>query len=136
MSAQSKGSFFKQSGWMVIATFVGGAFMTLVHSVARKMGSHDYSTFVSLLRLLIILSIPSSALQTVFAQQAAAATNEEKERQLAATTCAILFWTFALWLVAMVVIIGFFGPVEHALKISNPVALFLTMGVGLTSLWI
>jgi O-antigen/teichoic acid export membrane protein len=135
MSAQSKAAFFKQSGWMVIATFLGGAFMTLVHSVARKMGSEDYSTFVTLLRVLIILGIPSSALQTVFAQQTAAATNDEKERQLAVTTRSILLWMFLVWLVAAVVALCAIGPVSRALKISNPVALFLTLAVCLTSLW-
>src|ERR1700742_4565926 len=49
MSAANKSSFFRQSGWMVVATFVGGAFMTLVHTVARRMGPQDYSTFVTLL---------------------------------------------------------------------------------------
>jgi O-antigen/teichoic acid export membrane protein len=135
MSAHSKAAFFRQSGWMVIATFFGGAFMTLVHSVARKMGSQDYSTFVSLLRLLIILGIPSSALQTVFAQQAAAATNEDKERQLAATTRAIFGWTFLFWLLAVVIVLTSFGTVSRLLKVANPVALFLTLAVGLTSLW-
>jgi len=135
MSAHNKAAFFRQSGWMVIATFLGGAFMTLVHSVARKMGSEDYSTFVSLLRLLIILGIPSTALQTVFAQQTAASSSDEKERQLAATTRAIILWTFLVWLAAAVLIFANFAAVSRLLKVSNPVALFLTLAVGLTSLW-
>jgi O-antigen/teichoic acid export membrane protein len=135
MSAHGKAAFFRQSGWMVIATFLGGAFMTLVHSVARKMGSQDYSTFVTLLRVLIILGIPSAALQTVFAQQAAAAASAEKERQLAATTRALFVWTFFVWLVVAVGVLAALGPVSRLLKVSNPVALFLTLAVGLTSLW-
>lgn len=135
MSKESHGSFFRQSGWMVIATFAGGLFMTAVHTVARKMGAQDYATFVTLLRALIILAIPSSALQTVFAQQAAAATDEDRERTLAATTRAIFLWTFLIWLVAVAGILGEFGAVSRAFKVSNPAAMFLALGVCLTSLW-
>ena len=51
---------------MVVATFAGGLFMALVHTVARKMGPQEYSTFVSLLRLLIIMGIPCGRLANDF----------------------------------------------------------------------
>ncbi|HWD18459.1 MAG TPA: oligosaccharide flippase family protein [Verrucomicrobiae bacterium] len=135
MSAEGKNAFFRQSGWMVVATFAGGVFMTLVHSVARNMGPEDYSTFVALLRLLIILGIPAAALQTVFAQQAAAATSEEKERQLSATARAIFQWTLLIWLVVAVAALASLPFLSRLLKVSNPAAVCLTLAVGLTSLW-
>ena len=99
MSSNSKSAFFKQSSWMVIATFTGGICMALVHTVARKMGSQEYSTFVSLLRLMIIMGVPAAALQTIFARQAAAVTNDQQEEQLHATTRAMLTLTFLVGLV-------------------------------------
>jgi hypothetical protein len=121
---------------MVTATFVGGFFMMIVHTVARKMGPQEYSTFVTLLRVLIILGVPFSALQTIFARQTAAVTNPQEERQLMATTRAILAGTFLVWLFFAVTVLAATRPLSHLLKISNPLALVVTMLMGLTGLWI
>src|ERR1700691_1535968 len=106
MSANGKSSFFRQSSWMVIATFTGGFFMMLTHPVAKKMGD-DYASFVSLLRVLIIVGIPFAALQTVFARQSAAAVDKAHEQQLIATTRALLLATFLVWLVTSIGLIFF-----------------------------
>src|ERR1035441_652174 len=124
MSSNSKSAFFRQSSWMVIATFAGGLCMALVHTVARKMGSQEYSTFVSLLRLTIILGVPASALQTIFARQAAAVTNDGQEEQLRATTRAILAWTFLVWLLCGGAVLAASRPLSRLLMISNPAALY------------
>jgi O-antigen/teichoic acid export membrane protein len=136
MSSNSKSAFFRQSSWMVIATFAGGMFMALVHTVARKMGSQEYSTFVSLLRLLIIMGVPAAALQTIFAKQAAAVTNDQQEEQLRATTRSILTWTFLVWLVCALAVLAAARPLSHLLSISNPAALYFTIVLVLTSLWV
>ncbi len=121
---------------MVTATFAGGFFMTLVHPFARKMGAQEYSTFVTLLRLLIIMGIPSAALQTVFAGQTAAVTNERKEQQLIATTRSILAGTFLIWLASALAVLAVARPLSHLLKVSQPAALYFTVLLALTSLWI
>jgi O-antigen/teichoic acid export membrane protein len=136
MSSHSKSAFFRQSSWMVIATFAGGLFMMAVHTVASKMGSQEYSTFVSLLRLMIIMGVPASALQTIFARQAATVTNEAQEEQLRATTRALLIWTFLLWLVCGGTMLAATRPLSHLLSISNPAALYFTILIALTNLWI
>ena len=90
----SRTTFFRQSGWMMIASVAGGAFMWAVHIVMQKpvdqvpLGSithflkrfvqdpvseSAYGLFTALLGLVMWMSIPSNGLQTVFAQQAAAA---------------------------------------------------------------
>lgn len=120
---------------MVIATFAGGLGMAAVHTFASKMGL-QYSTFVSLLGLLIILGAPASALQTIFARQAATVTNEAQEQQLRATTRAILAWAFALWLLCAVVVQAAFGPISRLLNVSNPAALYFTVFLVLTTLWV
>src|SRR5271168_335021 len=135
MSAERKSAFFRQSGWMVIATFAGGFFMALVHTVARQMGD-QYSTFVALLRLLIIMGIPFAALQTVVARQAAAATDEEHEQQLVATTRALLLATFLMWVLYAVVVLAFARPLSNLLKIDTRASLYFMLLVALTGLWV
>src|SRR5256885_15637716 len=82
-------TFFRQSGWMMMATVAGGAFMWAVHPLLQKpvdqvqLGAiteflkhfiHDplpkpvYGLFNALLSLLVIMSIPGTGLQTIFAQ--------------------------------------------------------------------
>jgi O-antigen/teichoic acid export membrane protein len=120
---------------MVITTFTGGILMALVHTVARKMGS-EYSTFVALLRLLIILGIPTVALQTIFARQAAAVTDEAQQQRLIATVRAIVLGTFLVWVLCAVFVLVAARPLSHLLKVSNLAALYLMLAIVLVGLWI
>ena len=120
---------------MVIATFAGGFFMALVHTVARKMGN-DYGSFVLLLRLLIIMGVPFAALQTIVARQTAAATDEMHEQQLVATTRALLLTTFLVWVFYAIALLTFAGPLSNLLRISSRASLYVTLMVALTGLWI
>src|SRR5687767_332139 len=135
MKAESKFAFFKQSGWMVIATFIGGLFMTFVHTAAKKMPTSEYSTLVALFRMLVVMGIPAAALQTVIAQQAAAATTDEKVRDLAATTRVVLKGTFIIWIVLAALMLFSTKPLSSLLKITNPAALWFNIMIGLTTLW-
>jgi O-antigen/teichoic acid export membrane protein len=121
---------------MVIATFAGGLMMAMVHTVARKMGPEEYSTFVTLLRVLIIMGIPLAALQSIFARQTAAVTNDGQQRLLIATVRGIMQGTFLVWLVCAVVVLAFMRPLSHLLKVNNPWALYFTLMLGLSGLWI
>jgi len=136
MSVKKESGFLRQSSWMVIATFAGGMMMAMVHTVARKMGAEEYSTFVTLLRLLIIMGIPMVALQTIFARQAAAVTNEVQQRHLTATVRAIMQGSFLMWLVCTAVVLAATRPLSHLLKVSNPWALYFTLIIALAGLWI
>jgi len=136
MSSNSKSAFFRQSSCLVIATNVGGVCMMAVHTVASKMGKQEYSTFVSLLRLMLILGVPAAALQTIFARQAATVTNERQEEQLRATTRAILIWTFLVWLVCGGAVLAATAPLSRLLAISNPASLYFTVLITLTGMWI
>ena len=48
----SKLTFFRQSGWLVIATLAGGVFFYAVHIFASKMPSSEYGVFNALLQVL------------------------------------------------------------------------------------
>src|SRR5688572_7695408 len=99
----SRFAFFRQSGWMMIASFVGGIFLTAVHTIAaKKLGAAElgalgevldkflrpplekgpYGLFYALLVVLTYIGIPAAGLQTVIAQQTAMATSETERRQL------------------------------------------------------
>jgi O-antigen/teichoic acid export membrane protein len=58
---------------MALATVLGGGFMTLVHPFAASLPGEEYAAFGTMLRLLLLLAIPSAGLQVMFAQRSAAA---------------------------------------------------------------
>jgi len=89
-----------------------------------------------LLRVLIIMGIPMAALQTIFARQAAAVTNDTQQRRLIATVRAIMQGTFLVWVVCAAAVLAGMRPLSHLLKVSNPWALYFTLIIGLTGLWI
>jgi hypothetical protein len=136
MIVKRESGFLRQSSWMVIATFAGGMMMAMVHTVARKMGPEEYSTFVTLLRVLIIMGIPTAALQTIFARQAAAVTSDGRQRHLIASVRSIILGTFLVWVVCAAVVLANMRPLSHLLKVSNPWAVYFTLMIGLTGLWI
>jgi O-antigen/teichoic acid export membrane protein len=134
-AAESKASFFRQSGWMVMATVGGGVFMTAVHPVAARMGEGEYGVFATLLKCLILLNIPAGALQTVFTQQTAAAHDPVRERELAGTTRVVLAGIFVLWLAMLLPVFLFKQTLRDTLKISTDAAVWMTMLIALTALW-
>lgn len=131
----TKGAFFRQSGWMVIATFLGGAFMFSVHAFAPALGDAEYSLFGTLLAIVNVLGIPSLGLQTTFAQQTAAAVTEQDRARLASTVRGLLGLTFLIWLAFVAVVFVFRENILGGLVIPNPVALWLVLLIGLGSLW-
>jgi O-antigen/teichoic acid export membrane protein len=131
----SKHAFFRQSGWMVMASFLGGVFMFAVHAFAPVLGDAEYSLFGTLLAIINVLAIPSLGLQTTFAQQAAAAVTSEQKARLAGTVRGLLGLTFLIWLGFVVVVLGFRSQILGGLVITNPAALWLVLLIGLGSLW-
>lgn len=125
---------------MVIATFLGGIFMAGVQFLAQKDGvleNTDCNNFVALLTLLIVIGgVPSAALQTIFAQQAAAAVTPEKNAELSATTRALLRTTFLFWFVMAGLVMIFLGPVSAVLGVNDRAALRIAMMAALSALWL
>ena len=134
----SKSAFFRQSGWMMIATVGGGAFMYLVHSIAKGMKDKDsgeYGLFMTLLQVVTMMGIPTVGLQYVFAHQAAAAITDEQERQLAGVLRKVMAATFILWSLIAVGVFVMRDQVIAWLKVNNPAALWVTVFIGLAQLW-
>jgi O-antigen/teichoic acid export membrane protein len=132
-----KFAFFRQSGWMIMATVASGVFMTAVHIVVSKpMLASEYAVFYELLRVFLLMSLPAGGLQVVFAQQAAAAVTDEEERRLSQATRAVLRATFFIWLTIVLVVFIWRKEIVDLWKISNPAALWVTVMLGLVSLWL
>ena len=134
--AESHTTFFRQSGWLVVATASGGVFMTATQVVANRwMTREEYGIWFALLRIFLLMSIPSAGLQIVFAQQTAAAVTDGQYRLLAQTVRATLRATFLIWLAMATVALAGWNHWIALLKISNPAALGVTVAIGLASLW-
>jgi O-antigen/teichoic acid export membrane protein len=135
-SRSDKLTFFRQSGWMVVATVAGGFFMSAVHVVVNKpMAEGEYGVFSALLRVYLLMGFPAAGLQIVFAQQAAAAVSPQGECMLSQVTRSVLRATFLIWLAVAALVFGFRGQILTLLKITNPLALWATVVLGLAALW-
>src|SRR4051794_17426630 len=84
--ASHKSTFFRQSGWMMIATVMSGVFMALVHGFSKVLPKQEYSTLFTLFQVLNWMTIPALGLQMVFAQQASAVVTPHQKHQLVETT--------------------------------------------------
>ncbi len=133
-------TFFRQSGWMLMATIGGGVFMFLVQAAAQRMpkdvltGESQYGVFATLLTALGQLAIPAIGLQTVFAQQAGAAHDEQRRAVLAGTVRGVLKVLFSFWLIVAVLAVVFQARLLADYKIGNATALWLLLGVALVSM--
>jgi O-antigen/teichoic acid export membrane protein len=133
----SRFAFFRQSGWMLIATVAGGAFMWAVHFVApTPLQEGPYGLFNTLLSVLTIAAIPAIGIQAILAQQTAGALSESQIRQLRGTVRVLLGGTLALWVTAMCVVLFAQGYIAKQLKISHPATLWVTVSAALLMLWI
>ncbi|MBC8001915.1 MAG: hypothetical protein H7X97_04930, partial [Opitutaceae bacterium] len=97
--SETKLTFFRQSGWMVIAATLSGVFMFGVHIFNRWMPEDVYGAFGTSLALMTWLQFPVVGLQQTVAQQGAAALTDTDRRRQTYTARRLLLWTFLLWLV-------------------------------------
>ena len=110
--------------------------MTGTQIVANRwMAPAEYLLWFALLRIFLLMSIPSAGLQIVFAQQTAAAVTDRQHQQLARTVRATLAAMFGIWLIMVAVAIAGRSHWIELLKITNPAALWVTVVLGLASLW-
>ncbi|HVY71146.1 MAG TPA: hypothetical protein VHH73_14535 [Verrucomicrobiae bacterium] len=128
-------SFFRQGGWVMIATTASGIFMFGVHFPGLAMGESEYGIFGGLLLAIMLMMVPALGLQTVFAQQASMAHTDEDRRQLSGTARALLKGTFILWVVMAAGVLFFQRELIQKWSITNPVALWVTILIGLLQLW-
>jgi O-antigen/teichoic acid export membrane protein len=129
-------TFFRQSGWMMMAATASGAFMYAVHFVvSREIPKGEYGVFTTLLQVISLMGIPAIGLQPVIAQQQAAAITDEQQRVVASEFRAVWRAIFFIWL-GMALVAGiFWQQILAGLKIENSAALAVTVLIGLAAMW-
>jgi len=141
---------------MMISSFVGGVFLWAVHPVLQKnvqdipfpplrellkrvvherLSESNYGLFIALLGIVVIMGIPATGLQTIFAQQAAAAVDEKRQRQLRGTVRTVLATVSLLWAISLLVVFVLRDRVLGSLGLTDSSVLWITMLIGLPVLW-
>jgi O-antigen/teichoic acid export membrane protein len=132
----SRSAFFRQSGWMLVATVVGGGFMWGVHMVApRPLGEGAYGLFNTLVPLLGLIGIPAVGLQVILAQQTASAITDSDQRQLRSVIRVLLGATASIWIIAALAALALKSYLLSELKIKQPTTLWITLLAGFLTLW-
>jgi O-antigen/teichoic acid export membrane protein len=129
-------TFFRQSGWMMMASTAGSLLMYCVHPiVTRGIPPSEYGVFTTMLQVIALMGIPAVGLQPVFAQQQAAAITDEQKGIVASEFRAVWCAIFFIWL-GMALVAGIFWQQTLAgLKIENSAALAVTVLIGLAAMW-
>ena len=131
MADKPHADFFRQSGWLMIASIIGGALMFFVHFLNKKIPDADYSAFGVL--LMVVACVPTLPFQMVFAQQTAKALATGKERQLARMTQGIFLLVTVVWLLLAGVVVYFRSDIVQYWHLPNATGLILTLFILLFS---
>jgi len=133
--ATHRASFFRQSGWLMIANVAGGALMWAVHFLSKKLAPGQYGIFgVCLAMATCIQGMP---LQMAMTHQTARALATNRQRELAGMIRFVWLWTTVLWLVGAGAVLLFQGSILSHWGITDPAALWMTLLVVLlNSLWL
>lgn len=132
-TAEHRASFFRQSGWIMIANIAGGAMMWAVHFLAKQLKEGEYGTFVTMLS--VVMCVPVMPLQMVLAQQTAKGIATGKRAELSGILRAFWLGTLVVWLVGVVAVLMLHGWVIERWQIRNPVVLWITLLACLFSAW-
>lgn len=126
-------SFFRQSGWLMIANIVGGALNWAVHLLAKAIPPGEYGNFGALLAVVMVL--PTIPLQMVLAQQTAKALATNSERELSGVLRLMLAATGLIWLIGTILALIFQEPILTRMKVGDATALYVVLPIVLVSLW-
>lgn len=129
----SRAVFFRQSGWMMFATVIGGVMMMLVHLLSKRVPESEYAALGALLSLTML--IPTGPLQLVFAQQTAAGLARGRTGPLTGLIRKTWLALTVLWLVFALVLLALQPTLVAKWQLSNPGALWAAAFVMLAGLW-
>ncbi|HEY3760862.1 MAG TPA: hypothetical protein VGN23_03860 [Verrucomicrobiae bacterium] len=126
-------TFFRQSGWLMMANIIAGILTLGVHFLAKKIPEAQYSIFGTM--LMMTACVPTIPLQMMYAQQTAHSLATGRERQLASMIRMGWLWTFFIWAVAAVIVFIFQDHIVAGWKLPNSLILWVTMAAVLMNLW-
>jgi O-antigen/teichoic acid export membrane protein len=125
-------SFFRQSGWLMIANIIGGALALGVHFLNKKIDPEEYSLFGTL--LMVTAFLPTMPLQMVFAQQTASALALGRQRELAATIRRASFGIIGVWILMALLVLIFHPQIMKAWEVPSATPLAVTLLAVLAAL--
>jgi len=126
-------TFFRQSGWLMMATVIQGFMSFGVHPLAKKISPAEYSIFVTM--LMVTSLIPTMPLQMVFAQQTAGTLATNRGRQLALMIRWGWLLTFIAWGIVALFFLVFQGRIMTCWGLTSALTLWVTLAALLMNLW-
>ncbi|HTL59419.1 MAG TPA: lipid II flippase MurJ [Candidatus Limnocylindrales bacterium] len=132
--AAHRASFFRQSGWLMIANIGGGVLMWAVHLLNKAIPASEYGNFGFFLAIVMLL--PAIPLQMILTQQTAKALAIGRQGELAGVVRAFAGGAFLLWACGAVIVLLFQQHIVEHWHMSNPAGLWITLPVVLVSLWL
>ncbi len=129
-----RASFFRQSGWLMLANIAGGVLMWAVHFLAKAIPEEEYGGFGAFLTVAMLL--PTIPLQMVLAQQTAKALATDRQPQLSGLIRLVCGGIFLLWLLAAVGVLILQSWILKRWQLSSPIGLWMTLPTVLLSLWL
>jgi len=137
IESDQKSSFFRHSGWLMIANIAGGLLNYGMHflqkGVPEKVREQEYGIFGVFLSVAMV--IPTMSLQMVMAHQTALALATNRERELRRLIRRLTFGAFAVWALAAVIVLLFQNQILVRWGINNPAGLWITLIAVLFSIW-
>ena len=127
-------SFFRQSGWLMIANIGAGGLTWGVHFLAKSIPKSEYAAFGTL--LMVVACLPAMPVQMVFAQQSAQALATGRERQLAGMIRLAWLWTFIVWALGALGVFFFQDKIVAGWHLPNALGLWAAVLTVLVSLWL
>jgi O-antigen/teichoic acid export membrane protein len=131
---QQRASFFRQSGFLMIANIAGGVFMWAVHLLTKAIPPEEYAIFGTLLTVVMLL--PTIPTQMVVAEQTAKGLAINRLAELSG----ILRWfcklIFFLWLAFAVIVLVFQNWIVQKWQLPNATGLWVLLPVILLQLWL
>jgi O-antigen/teichoic acid export membrane protein len=128
-------SFFRQSGWMMLANIFGGVLMWAVHFLSKKIPEGEYGNFGAFLALVMVLC-PTIPLQMLMAQQTAKSLATGRRGELSGILRLMWWGTTLAWLAAAALFLIFQKTILGYWKITDPAGLYLTLLIILLGLWL
>ncbi len=126
-------TFFRQSGWLMMATVIQGLMTFGVHPLAKAIPEAEYSIFGTMLMLTSL--IPTMLLQMVFAQQTAGTLATGRKGQLARMIRWGWLLTFIAWGIVALFFLAFQNRIMARWELTSAMTLWVTLAALLMNLW-
>jgi O-antigen/teichoic acid export membrane protein len=132
--SSQRSTFFRQSGWLMIANIAGGTLMWAVHLLNKFLPSGQYGDFGVFLAALML--VPNIPLQMTLTQQTARGLANDTKRQLSGILRLFLLISGLIWLVLALTVLCFQREILAHLKMTNSTGLWITVVIALITIWL